>query len=85
MSMVCCHNNGNVRLHVCEKFHDHTYTQCFMLIVKGYGNVHSHCLRLVAIGYEYSAGYRNNGNVGLHVCTKFHEHTYTVLYAHSKG
>ena len=30
--------------------------QCFMLIeivtVKGYGNIHSHRLRLVAIGYE---------------------------------
>ena len=34
-SMVCCHDNGNVGLHMCAKFHDHTYTQCFMLIVKG--------------------------------------------------
>ena len=23
-----------------------------------------------------------NGNVGLYVCAKFHDHTYTVLYAH---
>ena len=35
-SMLCCHDNGNVGLHVCAKFHDHTYTytQCYMLIVK---------------------------------------------------
>ena len=26
----------------------------------------------------------DNGNVGLHVYAKFHDHTYTVLYAHSK-
>ena len=25
----------------------------------------------------------DNGNVGLHVCAKFHDHTYAVLYAHS--
>ena len=25
-SMLCCHENGNVGLHVCVKFHDHTYT-----------------------------------------------------------
>ena len=25
-----------------------------------------------------------NGNVGLRVCAKFHDHTYAVLYAHSK-
>ena len=24
-----------------------------------------------------------NGNVGLHVCAKIHDHTYTVLYAHT--
>ena len=27
----------------------------------------------------------DNDNVGLHVCAKFHDHTYAVLYAHSKG
>ena len=36
----------------------HVRMQCFMLIeivtVKGYGNIHSHHLRLVAIGYEYA-------------------------------
>ena len=26
----------------------------------------------------------DNGNVGLHVFPKFHDHTCTVLYAHSK-
>ena len=26
----------------------------------------------------------DNGNVGLRVCAKFHDHTYAVLYAHSK-
>ena len=26
----------------------------------------------------------DNGNVGLHVCAEFHDHTYAVLYAHSK-
>ena len=26
----------------------------------------------------------DNGNVGLCVCAKFHDHTKTVLYAHSK-
>ena len=25
----------------------------------------------------------DNGNVGLGVCAKFHDHTYAVLYAHS--
>ena len=24
-SMLCCHDNGNVGLHVCAKFHDRTY------------------------------------------------------------
>ena len=39
---------------MCAKFHEHTYTQCFMLIVKDkVTNVRSHWLRLVAIGYEY--------------------------------
>ena len=49
------------------------------------GNIHSHRLRLVAIGYEYATGCHDNGNFGLHVCAKFHEYTYAVLYAHSKG
>ena len=40
-------------------------------------------MRLVAIGYEYATGCHDNGNVGLHVCAKFHEHTYTVLCAHN--
>ena len=40
-------------------------------------------MRLVAIGYEYATGCHDNGNVGLHVCAKFHEHTYRVLYAHN--
>ena len=83
--MVCCHDNGNVGLHVYAKFHDHTYTQCFMLIVNEYSNVRSYRLRLVAIGYKYATGCHDNGNEGLHVCAKFHEHTYTVLYVHSKG
>ena len=26
----------------------------------------------------------DNGNIGLRVCAKFHDHTYTVLCAHSK-
>ena len=26
----------------------------------------------------------DNGNVGLRVCAQFHDHTYTVFYAHSK-
>ena len=30
-----------------------THTQCFMLIVVYKVNICSHCLRLVAIGYEY--------------------------------
>ena len=25
----------------------------------------------------------DNGNVGLHLCAEFHNHTYAVLYAHS--
>ena len=25
----------------------------------------------------------DNGNVGLHMCAKFHDHTYAVLYANS--
>ena len=37
---------------MCAKFHEHTYTQCFMLIVKD-KVIYVHCLRLVAIGYEY--------------------------------
>ena len=40
-------------------------------------------MRLVAIGYKYAAGCRDNGNAGLHVYAKFHEHTYTVLCAHN--
>ena len=48
-------------------------------------NICSHCLKLVAIGYKYATGCHDNGNVGLHVCAKFHDHTYTVLCAHSKG
>ena len=55
-----------------------------IVIVKGLGNIHSHCLRLVAIDYEYSTVCHDNGNVGLHVCAMLHDHTYTVLYAHSK-
>ena len=68
--MVCCHDNGNVGLHMCAKFHYH----CSMLLIKGYGNIRSHRLRLVAIGYKYATGCHDNGNVGLHVCAKFHEH-----------
>ena len=46
--MLRCHDNGNV---VC-KLHDHT--QVLMLIekYKVIGNICSHRLRLVAIGYE---------------------------------
>ena len=40
-------------------------------------------MRLVAVGYEYATGCHDNGNVGLHVCAKFHEHTNTVLCAHN--
>ena len=29
------------------------HMQCYVLIVKGEGNIFSHCLRLVAIGYGY--------------------------------
>ena len=52
--MLRCHDNGNVGVHVCAEFHDHTFThtQCFMLIVK-YTVICSYRLRLVAIGYEY--------------------------------
>ena len=39
-------DNGNVGLRVCAKFHDHT---CAVL----YAHSISHCLRLVAIGYDY--------------------------------
>ena len=56
--------------------------------MKGLGNIHaSHCLRLVAINYEYGYKYAmlpNKGNVKLHVCAKFHDHSCAVLYAHSK-
>ena len=36
----------------------------------------SHCLRVVAIGYEYATGCHDIGNVGLCVCAKFHYHTH---------
>ena len=52
-----------------------------IVTVKGYGNIHSHRLRLVAIGYEYATGCHDNGIVG-HACAKF---TCAVLHAHSKG
>ena len=44
-----------------------------IVTVKGYGNICSHCLRLVAIGYEYATGCHDIGKVGLHVCAKFHD------------
>ena len=45
----------------------------------------SHCLRLVAIGYDYvMLRCHDNGNVGLNGYAEFHDHTYAVLYAHSK-
>ena len=42
--------------------------------------IRSHCLRLVAIGYQYATGCHDNGNVELHVCAKFHYHTYTQCF-----
>ena len=51
------------------------HTQCFMLIVKD-KVIHVHRLRLVAIGYEYATDCHDNGNVGLHACAKFHDHTH---------
>ena len=60
--------------------------QCFMITHKQCCNIRSHHLRLmVAIGYEYMLCCYYSGNVGLHVCAKVHDHTYTMLYAHSKG
>ena len=51
-SKVCCHDNGNVGVHVCAKFHEHTYTVLYAHN-KGKGDNYVHCLRLVAIGYRY--------------------------------
>ena len=60
--------------------------QCFVLIkIVTVSNTRIHPPRLVSIGYKYTTGCHDNCNVGLHVCARFHEHTYTVLYAHSKG
>ena len=47
--MLHFHDNGNGGLHVCAKFHDNTYA----VLYAHKGNICSHCLRLVAIGYEY--------------------------------
>ena len=44
-----------------------------IVTVKGLGNKHSHCLRLVSIDYEYGYKYAmlpNNGNVKLHTCVQ---------------
>ena len=41
-------DNGNVGLRVFPKFHDHTYA-----VLYAHCSVSSHCLRLVAIGYNY--------------------------------
>ena len=46
MSML--HDNGNVGLHVCAKFHEHTYT-----VLYAHKVIYVHHLRLVAIDYEY--------------------------------
>ena len=43
-------DNSNVGLRVCANFMI-THTQCFMLIIV-YKVICSHCLRLVAIGYD---------------------------------
>ena len=40
--------NGNVGLRVLPKFHDHTYA-----VLYAHCSVSSHCLRLVAIGFNY--------------------------------
>ena len=45
---LCYHDNVNVGLDACAKFHDHT---CSTLKVT---YKYSHNLRLVAIGYEYA-------------------------------
>ena len=45
--MLRCHDNGNVGLHACAEFHDHTYAVLYA------HSISSHHLRLVAIGYEY--------------------------------
>ena len=50
--MLRCHDNGNVKLHMCAEFHDHTYTGLYAHS-KVKGNICSYRLRLVAIGYEY--------------------------------
>ena len=50
--MLRCHDNGNVGLHVCAEFHDHTYTVLYAHS-KVKDDICSYCLRLVAIGYEY--------------------------------
>ena len=60
-----------------------THTQCFMLIVMYkviYVVIAWNWLLLVTIMLRC----HDNGNAGLHVCAEFHDHTYTVLYAHSK-
>ena len=49
--LLCCHDNGNVGLHI----HDHTYTVLYahskgIKVIYNY----SHHLRLVAIGYVYA-------------------------------
>ena len=62
-----CHDNGNVGLHVCAKFHEHTYTQCFMLIVKDkvmYVVIARGWLLLVMSMLRF----HDDGNVGLYVC-----------------
>ena len=38
-------------------------------------HVYTHHLRPVAIDYEYIMLPYGNGNIGLHVCAKFHDHT----------
>ena len=72
--------------YVCVQSFMITHKQCFMLIVK-YKVICILCsnfLRVVAIGYTILLRSHDNGNVGLHVYAEFHDHTYAVLYAHSK-
>ena len=56
------------------------HVQCFMLIVKDKEMYRGWLLLVTSMLHCH-----DNGNVGLYVCAKFHDHTYAVLYAHSKG
>ena len=66
--------------YVCLQSFMITHTQCFMLIV-----VYKVIYVVIAWGWLLlvTIMFRCHDN-GLHVCAEFRDHTYAVLYAHSK-